>query len=153
MHYTRKAVIYHEVMLINGSKITDQHNQYPFNKQRNFKLINLWSRHWWSASRPVYIQKRNLSGLDSNCLVAKLDGIWASIHQADGRLTVRSRKVAKPRGLALDFSIALKFDRHLGSSAAEMPVKFQISERYDHYNIQSRGFETSRDWAVRRLTA
>ena len=23
----------------------------------------------------------------------------------------------------------------------------QISERYDHYNIQSRGFETSRDLA------
>ena len=29
----------------------------------------------------------------------------------------------------------------------------QISERCDHYNIQSRGFETSRDFAVRRLTA
>ena len=29
----------------------------------------------------------------------------------------------------------------------------QISERYDHYNTQSRGFETSRDLAVRRLTA
>ena len=28
----------------------------------------------------------------------------------------------------------------------------QISERYDHCNIQSRGFETSRDLAVRRLT-
>ena len=28
----------------------------------------------------------------------------------------------------------------------------KISERYDHYNTQSRGFETSRDWAVRRLT-
>ena len=29
----------------------------------------------------------------------------------------------------------------------------QIPERYDHYNIQSRGFETPRDLAVRRLTA
>ena len=29
----------------------------------------------------------------------------------------------------------------------------QISERYDHCNIQSRGFETSRDLTVRRLTA
>ena len=29
----------------------------------------------------------------------------------------------------------------------------QFSERYDHCNIQSRGFETSRDLAVRRLTA
>ena len=29
----------------------------------------------------------------------------------------------------------------------------QISQRYDHYNIQSRGFETSRDLVVRRVTA
>ena len=29
----------------------------------------------------------------------------------------------------------------------------QISEEYDHYNIQSRGFETSRDLAVRCLTS
>ena len=29
----------------------------------------------------------------------------------------------------------------------------QISERYDNYNIQSHGFETSRDLAVKRLTA
>ena len=29
----------------------------------------------------------------------------------------------------------------------------QISERYDHYNTQSRSFKTSRDLAVRRLTA
>ena len=28
-----------------------------------------------------------------------------------------------------------------------------ISQRHDHYNIQSRGFETSQDLAVRRLTA
>ena len=35
-----------------------------------------------------------------------------------------------------------------GTSAAAL----QISE-YDHYNIQSRNFETSRDLSVRRLTA
>ena len=27
----------------------------------------------------------------------------------------------------------------------------QMSERYEHYSIQFRGFETSRDWALRRL--
>ena len=45
------------------------------------------------------------------------------------------------------FPIALKFDRHLGSIAA-----CKISEQYDHYNIQSCGFETSCDLSVRRLT-
>ena len=47
------------------------------------------------------------------------------------------------------FLIALKFDRHLGSAAAEMPVNFL--QRCDHYNIQSSGFETSWDLAVRRV--
>ena len=37
--------------------------------------------------------------------------------------------------------------------AAALPRCLFISERYDHYNIQSRGLETSRDLAVRRLTA
>ena len=30
---------------------------------------------------------------------------------------------------------------------------YQISKRYDHHDIQSRGFETSRDLAVRRPSA
>ena len=38
---------------------------------------------------------------------------------------VQSRKVLKPWDLYLDCTIALKFDRHLDSTAAEMPVKFQ----------------------------
>ena len=41
------------------------------------------------------------------------------------------------------FTIALKFDRHLGSS--------QISKQCDGLNYQSRGFETSRDLAIKRL--
>ena len=46
-------------------------------------------------------------------------GTRASINQAGGRLTARSRQVSKPRDSGV--------------------------ERYDHYNIQSRGFETSWD--------
>ena len=42
-------------------------------------------------------------------------------------------------------SIALKFDRPLGS-AAEMPV-----ERYEYHNTQSGGFDTSRNLAIRGL--
>ena len=43
------------------------------------------------------------------------------------------------------FLITLKFDRHLDDC--------HISERYDHYNIHFRGFQTSRDLALRHLTA
>ena len=40
-------------------------------------------------------------------------------------LILRSHKVSKPLDWINNGLIALKFDRHLGSSAAEVPVKFQ----------------------------
>ena len=48
--------------------------------------------------------------------------------------------------------IALKFDRHLGSTAVEVLVKFQNIGKSLNSNL-SRYFETLRDLAVRRLTA
>ena len=48
------------------------------------------------------------------------------------------------------FSIALKLDGNLDSSSADIPVKFQSETMI---NIPSRGCETSRDLAVRPLTA
>ena len=44
--------------------------------------------------------------------------------------------------------ITLTTDRHFGSCAALSDIFW----RYDDYNIQPRAFETSRDFAVRRLT-
>ena len=67
---------------------------------------------------------------------------WASIHKAVRRLTARSRKVSKQRDSGLNFSNR--------SEIWQVPRQrccrgaCQISERYDHCNIQSRGFETSR---------
>ena len=67
-------------------------------------------------------------------------------------LIIRSCEVLKSRDLVmLTFPITLKFDRHLSSSVAELPVKFP--EWYEHYNIQSRDYETSRDFAVRHFIA
>ena len=74
--------------------------------------------------------------------------IWAFIHNADGRLTARSREVSSRKIRVYTIPIYLKFDRHLGNSAAEMPVNFQW---YDHNNPQSCGFQTSWDLVVRRL--
>ena len=45
--------------------------------------------------------------------------------------------------------ITAKWDRHLGSAAAELPVKFRL----ERSKRKSRGFETSRDLAVRRPPA
>ena len=74
----------------------------------------------------------------------------ASIYLAVRRLTARSREVSKPRDLGLDF-----FNHFEIGQAPRQQCRrdaWQISEWYDHYNIQSRGFETSRDLAVSRLT-
>ena len=51
----------------------------------------------------------------------------------------------------LTFPIAVKFDKHLGSRGCRGAC--QISKRYVHYNIQSRGFETSRDLVVLKTPA
>ena len=48
--------------------------------------------------------------------------IRASIHKAVRRLTAISREVSKQRNVCL---IALKFEKRIGSSAAEIPVKLQ----------------------------
>ena len=45
--------------------------------------------------------------------------------RTDALLQDLVKSAGKPRVSGSDVSIALKFDRHIGSSAAEMPVKFQ----------------------------
>ena len=65
----------------------------------------------------------------------------AFMHWEDIRLIARSREYSKPRDSSLDF-----FNR---SEIWEAPQQqwsrttCPISERYDNYNIQSHGFETS----------
>ena len=68
---------------------------------------------------------------------------WASIHQAVRRLTVKLREVSKLQDGCYNNCIASKFDRLLGSTTAEVSVKFQNDYR-------SRGFGTSGDLVVRR---
>ena len=53
---------------------------------------------------------------------------------------------------AARFGFKLKLAKRIGGTAVEMSVKFQTVTD-DHYNIQSRGLETSQDFAVRRLAA
>ena len=59
----------------------------------------------------------------------------ASIHKADGRLTVRPRKVLKPRDWLYTNWIALTFDMHLDRPAVEIPVKFQRDWKTLNMNI------------------
>ena len=84
-------------------------------------------------------------------IVCSAAGIFAraSIHQAHGRLTARSREVSKPRDSGLDRSNSSKIWQAFRQPRCRNAC--QNSERYDHCNIQSHGFETSRDLAVRGL--
>ena len=66
-------------------------------------------------------------------------------------LTVRSHTVSRPRESGLNFSN--RSDNWQAPRQQRCRDACQISERYNHYNTQSRGFETSLNLAIRRLTA
>ena len=74
---------------------------------------------------------------------------WAPSQYPKRRLSVRSRKVSKPRDryfkLSYRFEIWQAHRQHCCRSAC------QISERSDNSKYKSRGFETLRDLTERRL--
>ena len=74
----------------------------------------------------------------------------ACIHSAVRRLTALSREVSKPQDSALDFYN--RYEIWQASRQQYCRDAIRISERCVQYNFQSRGFETSRDLAVRHLT-
>ena len=65
------------------------------------------------------------------------------------RLSVRSRKVSKPRDLYLDLSDRSEIWPALRQQCCRCAC--QIAKRYDNLKYRSRGFETSRDLTERRL--
>ena len=65
------------------------------------------------------------------------------------RLSVRSRKVSKPRDLYLELSDRYEIWQALRQQCCRCAC--QISKRYDNLKYQSRGFEPSRDLTKRRL--
>ena len=65
------------------------------------------------------------------------------------RLSVRSRKIAKPRDLYLELSD--RYEIWLAPRQQCCRCACQISKRYDNLKYQSRGFETLRDLTERRL--
>ena len=66
--------------------------------------------------------------------VARLVVLRAPFQYPIRRLAVKSREVSKPIG-NLDYRIAMKFDRHIGSNAAEVPVKFQSDQTIINANL------------------
>ena len=74
------------------------------------------------------------------------------IPKAVRRLTTRSHEASMPRNSVLYLSL---WNLTVTSPQQQQCYRnaCENSEQYDHYNIQSRGVETSRDVAMRGLTA
>ena len=73
----------------------------------------------------------------------------ASSQYPKRRLSVRSRKVLKPRDLYLELSDRSEIRQALRQQCCRCAC--QISKQYDNLKYQSRGFETLRDLTKRRL--
>ena len=86
----------------------------------------------WSLGRLAY----RFAYLYGTCSITSHFNVvsWSSVahHTAPGTVSIYDKKsyrkisseVSKPRDLYLELS-ALKFDRHFGSIAADVPVKFR----------------------------
>ena len=74
---------------------------------------------------------------------------WTRFQYTIRRLIVKSRKVSKPRDLYQELSDRSEIWQAPRQHCCRRACK--ISKRCDHLN-QSRGFETSRDLTIRRLT-
>ena len=74
---------------------------------------------------------------------------WAPSQYPKRRLSVRSRKVSKPRDLYLELSNRYEIWQALRQQCCRCAC--QISKRYDNLKYKSRGFETLRDVTKRRL--
>ena len=72
------------------------------------------------------------------------DGLWAPSQYPKRRLSVRSRKVSKPRDLYLELSDRSEILPALRQQCCRCAC--QISKRYDNLKYQSRGFETTRSY-------
>ena len=75
--------------------------------------------------------------------------IWDPSQYPKRRLSVRSRKVSKPRDLYLELSDRSEIWQALRQQCCRCAC--QILKRYDNLKYQSRGFETLRDLTKRRL--
>ena len=77
-------------------------------------------------------------------IVVVLSFTYGYFHWAGGRLTARSREVSKPRDSGLNFFKRPEIYRHIGSSAASLPVKFQSGTIIIASNLTARIHESLR---------
>ena len=113
-----------------------------------FSLIYARTNGWVNNRNASHLRRHHAH---YNVTVMHEKSARASIHKADGRLIARSREDLKPRDSYL--YIFNRSDIWQAPHQKHWRDACQISERYDDYSNRSRGFESSRDFSVRRLSA
>ena len=102
----------------------------------------------WPLTIIWYIHQNSANRMNASCWLLTLK---IEKKPTNKQTNARSREVSKPWDSVLHFSIRSEIWQAPRQQHCRHACK--ISERYDHYNIQYRGFETSRGLAVRRLDA
>ena len=142
------------------------------NKRRNLWVgwcVSSWRPWFWHVHSIYYIHTKHYSRILTNWNILFLraiptkswyghagvlddlilSGFRAPSQYPKRRLSVRSRKVSKPRDLYLELSDRSEIWQVLRQQCCRCAS--QISKRYDNLKYQSRGFETLRDLTKRRL--
>ena len=124
-------------------------------------IIHKYSRQWLGIKQALKYRRkwrRHISTAPYSIIRTKWvkmpamnwqDGPWVLSQYPKRRLSVRSRKVSKPRDLYLELSDRSEIWQALRQQCCRCAC--QISKRYDNLKYQSRGFETLRDLTKRRL--
>ena len=133
------------IRLTSGGVEAD-HSVYPKKKLRHGDVIT-WTYfpHYWPFVRGISYPR---GGLHNNRR-RNLSVTRAPSQYPKRRLSVRSRKVSKPRDLYLELSDRSEIWQALRQQCYRCAC--QISKRYDNLKYRSRGFETFRDLTERRL--
>ena len=128
----------------------------PIRRNVTMHTKKIWGEMRFVKPIPIYDTLIRLVKRCRRRLVMTESHAWprdcrASVHQAVRRLTAKSREVSKPRDWMLQWS----YRSEIWQAPRQQRCRgtCQISERLEKSKPESRGFEASRDLAVRRLTA
>ena len=129
---------------LNSSHYNQAYRRYIFLKHRKiYRLSN-------KVNQAADTRENMQPTMNMFCIQAiLLQKLWAPSQYPKSRLSVRSRKVSKPRDLYLELSDRSEIWQALRQQCCRCAC--QISKRYDNLKYQSRGFETLRDLTKRRL--
>ena len=109
-----------------------------------------WLSAWWALRLPWW-PPAECSNVSMSCEYWYLQNVFLFLYHccilSEIKLTTTTTKSRSHENGILNCRIALKFDRHIGSTTAEVPVKFQSDRKILHTNLAaSRLYEILRKY-------